>query len=302
MAISKIQIKNLLMFKEFTCDFSHGVNIITGSNGTGKTTLLRAVAIQPVLSYPYTNDGFHMFHKNSALKKIPIEEGYVEVSPFADDKYNKDKHIFIPVTEMLSHPEIYPMAQKYNMPYNNSEIDVLENAMQPETKELTPNASKVLNIIKNTIGGEVVYENNTFFIVADNTKTPFVLAASGFQKLGLLWKLLRNGLIESESVLFWNEPENSLNPELMSVLVEILLELQRSEVQIFLATHSEVLANYFDVLRKDSDSVKFYSLYKDSGKIKVDSSDRFGLLTPNTLAAEQVKLYKKGIEKGLSNE
>jgi len=298
MAINKIQIKDFLMFTDFTCNFNRGVNVIIGSNGTGKTTLLRAAAIHPLLSYPYMNAGFHAFHKTSNLRRV----GDVEVFPFADGKYNKDKHIFIPVMEMLSHPEIYPMAQKYNMPYNNSEIDVLENAMQPETRELTPNASKVLNIIKNTIGGEVVYENNTFFIVSGNIKTPFVLTASGFQKLGLLWKLLRNGLIESESVLFWDEPENSLNPELMSMLVEILLELQRGGVQIFLATHSEILASYFDVLRKDSDNVMFYSLYKDEEKIKVDSNDRFDLLTPNTLTAEQVKLYEKEIEKGLGNE
>ena len=285
------------MFKEFSCDFYLGVNVIIGSNGTGKTTLLRAAAIQPLLSFPYMNAGFHEFHKTPNLRKV----GEVEVFPFADGKYNKDKHIFIPVAEMLSHPEIYPMSQKYNLPYNNSEIDVLENAMQPETKELTPNASKVLDIIRNTIGGEVVYENNTFFIVSENVKTSFALTASGFQKLGLLWKLLRNGLIESDSVLFWDEPENSLNPELMSVLVEILLELQRGGVQIFLATHSEILASYFDALRKNSDSVKFYSLYKNDETIKVDSSDRFGLLTPNTLTAEQVKLYKKKIEKGLGN-
>ena len=297
MAISKIQIKDFLMFKDFTCEFNHGVNVIIGSNGTGKTTLLRAVAIQPLLSYPYGNFGFHSFHKTSNLRKV----GNVEVFPFSDGKYNKDKHIFIPVAEMLSRIEIYPMAQKYNMPYNNSEIDVLENAMQPETIELTPNASKVLDIIKKTIGGEVVYENNDFFIVSDNIKTHFALAASGFQKLGLLWKLLRNGLVESESVLLWDEPENSLNPELISVLVEILLALQRGGVQIFLATHSEVLASYFDVLRKDNDSVKFYSLYKDGENIKIDSSDRFGLLTPNTLTTEQVKLYKKEIEKGLGN-
>ncbi|MDR1920130.1 MAG: ATP-binding protein [Candidatus Adiutrix sp.] len=59
--------------------------------------------------------------------------------------------------------------------------------------------------------------------------------------------------------LFWDEPENSLNPELVPVLVEILLELSRGGAQIFLAPHSELLASYFTVNRQKDDKVKFYS-------------------------------------------
>jgi hypothetical protein len=60
---------------------------------------------------------------------------------------------------------LYPMAQKYQMNYNNSEIDIIENAILPITNIVTQNASKILDIIKTIIGGEVVYENDTFFIV-----------------------------------------------------------------------------------------------------------------------------------------
>jgi hypothetical protein len=70
-------------------------------------------------------------------------------------------------------------------------------------------------------------------------------------------------------------------------------------VQIFIATHSEILASYFDVLRKNDNEVMFYSLYKDGGHIRADKSDRFDLLTPNTLTAEQVNLYEREVEKGL---
>jgi AAA15 family ATPase/GTPase len=204
---------------------------------------------------------------------------------------------------MLCNPEIYPMAQKYQMNYNNSEIDIIENAIHPITNEITPNASKILDIIKSIIDGEVVYENDVFFIVkSDGTKIPFALEASGYRKFGLLWKLLRNGLLESESVLFWDEPENSLNPELIPVLVNILLELSRNGVQIFLATHSEILASYFSVNQQPGDKVMFYSLYKDEhGQIKADANDRFDLLYQNKLTEEPVKLYEKQIEKGLGN-
>jgi predicted ATP-dependent endonuclease of OLD family len=132
---------------------------------------------------------------------------------------------------------------------------------------------------------------------------PFSLEASGHKKLGLLWKLIRNGLLEGKSILFWDEPENSLNPEHISKLVDILLELSHNGTQIFIATHSELVASYFAVNREKKDSVRFISLYKDGEQIKTDTGYRFDLLEPNNLTAEPVKLYKKEIERGLgSNE
>lgn len=300
MAISKIKINDFFVFKgEFATQFCSGVNIFTGGNGTGKTTLLRAIAIQPILGFPYLDVDNTSFKNTPDLRKTEN----VEVFPFHDDKYNKNKHIFIPADDMLSHPELYPMAQQYRLTYNSSEIDIIGNAILPITNEITSNAAKILYIIRSIIGGEVVYEKDTFFIVkSDGTKIPFVLEASGYRKFGLLWKLLRNGLLESESVLFWDEPENSLNPELIPVLVDILLELSRNGVQIFIATHSEILASYFSVNQQKDDSVMFYSLYKDGqGQIKADSNDRFDLLEQNKLTEEPVKLYEKQIEKGLGN-
>ncbi|MDH8701939.1 AAA15 family ATPase/GTPase [Dysgonomonadaceae bacterium PH5-43] len=306
MAISRITIKDLFVFNgEFTAQFCSGVNVFTGGNGTGKTTLLRAIAVRPILGFPYQPFDNTAFLNTPGLRNVKlVGKGSVEVEPFQDEKYDKNKHIFIPVNDMLSHPELYPMAQQYRLSYNNSEIDIIGNAILPITNEITPNATKILDIIKSIIGGEVIYEKDTFYIAkSDGAKIPFVLEASGFRKFGLLWKLLRNGLLESESVLFWDEPENSLNPELIPVLVDILLELSRNGVQIFIATHSEMLASYFSVNQQKGDNVMFYSLYKnEQEEVKIDSNDRFDLLKQNKLTEEPVKLYEKKIEKELGND
>jgi hypothetical protein len=157
------------------------------------------------------------------------------------------------------------------------------------------------NKIRAIIGGEVAYDNDTFIILKDigGLQVPFSVEASGYRKFGLLWKLIRNGLFEPGSILFWDEPENSLNPELISELVDILLELSRNGVQIFIATHSEIFASYFAVNRQKGDKVMFTALYKDGEQIKANTSDRFDLLEPNSLMAEPVKLYEKELEKGL---
>jgi ABC-type multidrug transport system ATPase subunit len=49
--------------------------------------------------------------------------------------------------------------------------------------------------------------------------------------------LIQNGTLLNGSVLFWDEPETNLNPKLFGPLIEILLQLQHSGVQIFISTH-----------------------------------------------------------------
>ncbi|MEI3237288.1 MAG: hypothetical protein V8S35_07605 [Lachnospira sp.] len=58
------------------------------------------------------------------------------------------------------------------------------------------------------------------------------------RKLGLLWKLIRNGLLEKNSV--------RAPPELYPLVANILLALQKNGVQIFLATHSYNFAKYLE--------------------------------------------------------
>lgn len=43
MSIESIELKNFTVFKSLKIDFSKGINIIIGENGTGKTQLLKAI-------------------------------------------------------------------------------------------------------------------------------------------------------------------------------------------------------------------------------------------------------------------
>jgi predicted ATPase len=202
--------------------------------------------------------------------------------------------VYIPVAEMLQHSRGFlALERERKIPFDKTQIDILSKAELGETHELTNNAVKLLEKISSVIGGTVVYENDTFYIVSDKRKTPFPLEASGFQKFGLLWKLLRNGLLESGSILFWDEPEASINPELLPVLADILLELQRGGVQVFIATHSYNLARYFDVNKNQKDNVMFYNLSKnDSGGIKCVSALDYTNLPESILDKADEKLFK----------
>ena len=269
-------------------------------------------ASQPSFNVEYliTSNGINAF--KTCVPEDPIDEAFIA----SDTEENKQRavlrehvyryttledYVMIPDTEMLSHSKgLLALHYQRVMPFDKTEIDILAKAQLPITREIKPNASKILSLLRGIIGGEVVYENDEFFMLRDNgLKIPYSLEASGNKKLGLLWKILRNGLLESESILFWDEPESSLNPEVFPTLANILLELSRNSVQVFVATHSELFASYLSVNRVKGDKVMFYSLYKDDDKIKVDTSDRFDLLDPNPLTDSSTNLYKAELEKGL---
>jgi AAA15 family ATPase/GTPase len=335
MAIDSVKIKDFLVFKEpFALDFCPGVNVIIGDNGTGKTTLLKVLYAASEMEHKITlsqknreKSLFDYFSKNisnsNRLAQTTQKDFHLEI--FIDDSHVIFEHkdgkiksslrlntvnvahmkkitsVFIPTTEMLSHSKGFlALNEKYDIPFDATQVDIVVNTQLPEARELSPVYIKVLEKINNIIQGKVIYEDDTFWVQKENgEKIEFAFESEGFRKFGALEKLVRNGLLDKGSVLFWDEPECNINPGLMPDLVNILLELQRTDVQIFIATHNEILASYFDVLREENNEVMFYSLYRDGEQIKADKCENFGFLEPNKLTAEQVKLYEREVEKGL---
>jgi AAA15 family ATPase/GTPase len=175
-------------------------------------------------------------------------------------------------------------------------MDVPTNKQSSMQKSI---GEKIIDIIGGTVAWDKG-EGSFYTMRTDGTRIPFANEASGFKKFGYLGLLVASGQLDNGSVLLWDEPENSLNPELVPVLVDILLELSRGGVQIFVATHSEILANEFSISRKDSDEVKFFSLYiSEDGAIKSDTDTRFDLLHPNKLTQASVEQYEREIERDL---
>jgi AAA15 family ATPase/GTPase len=222
--------------------------------------------------------------------------GFETMSGESDAPYIQS--VFIPADEMLSHAKgLLALNNQLAIPFDQTLIDILSKAELPETREITANAAKVLDKIKNIIGGEVVYENDMFFVVKEHIgKVPFSLEASGFRRLGLLWKLLRNGLLEAGSILFWDEPENSLNPKLVPELVGILLALQRNGVQIFIATHSYDLARWFDLNKREGDSLRFFNLTNTGNGVEEVHADDYVSLPYSVIDEADSKMLRRVAE------
>ncbi len=128
------------------------------------------------------------------------------------------------------------------------------------------------------------------------------MTAEGFRKIGILHQLLLNDSIQPgvSGPLFWDEPESNLNPKLMKLLVQILLELSRNGQQIILATHDYVLLKWFDLLvdKEKDDYVRFHVLRRDQdGSVKVDSVEDYRSVSPNAIADTFNDLTKEQVNK-----
>jgi AAA15 family ATPase/GTPase len=217
------------------------------------------------------------------------------------DESNRDKEFFthgfqfIPEKDILEHSKgLLTFIENKQTGFNGIYRNVLISAMDIPTREQTDTQKSVGQKISDIIDGKVVWEQSegTFYnIKTDGSKIPFANEASGFKKIGYLGLLVAGGQLSPGSVLFWDEPENSLNPELMPKLAEILLELSRSGVQIFLATHSYDLARYFDVRKDKSIPVAFHNLVKENAKITCNTAPEYIELENNLMETASAKLF-----------
>ena len=177
----------------FKIEFCDGINVLIGENGVGKTTILKMIYAATRWSIKQTDQGktkrLIQFFSNSlkdsdALKNAENKEDYCyyKVSDgthnFEDSLSHKGifnyeqwlgldiQSVFIPTTEMLSHAKGFlAMNQKYNMPFDGTQIDIIVNASLPETREIPFAMSKILDKLSAVIDGTVILENDSFYVL-----------------------------------------------------------------------------------------------------------------------------------------
>ena len=215
--------------------------------------------------------------------------------------FKDNSSIFIPAKEILSHSyNLVAATSVDNVRFDDTYIDIINSAKIDITMGKNPvSRAALLKKIEKMTNGQVVYdtEKDEFYLKKGSSKQEFNLVAEGIKKMGLLWLLAKNGTLEKGSVLFWDEPEANINPAYISTIAELLLELQRNGVQIFLSTHNYFLAKYIDIKRKEKDLISYYSFFRDSDKdgVHCETSDQFTLLENNPIIKTYLQIYRDEI-------
>jgi AAA15 family ATPase/GTPase len=217
--------------------------------------------------------------------------------------------LYMPTKEVLSFMKGFSsLYQRFDLSFDQTYQDICLSLDLPELRKdaLQEKAKWAIDKINGVVGGKFVfYGGGKVTFKSENNEYSANVVAEGFRKAGMLGRLLETGAIQPgiSGTLFWDEPESNLNPKLMEMLVEILLELSRQGLQIVLATHDYVFLKWFDLLAdaKQGDDVRFHALYRDGGKIKVEQAKDYKSISENAISDTYSDLTKAQVKRNMGD-
>lgn len=335
MPINTIKFEHFTAFKELDIPCSPGVNIFIGQNGTGKTHILKAAYAACDISksgktfaqklvnvfMPSGNQLGRLVYRQVGTQKAALEitraNKTLQISFSSRTRRLEDasvkgvemwmanpvESVYLPVKEMLTNaPGFRSLYNARELHFEEVYADIIDRAyLPPRRGAAESNRKKLMKVLEKAMAGRVISRDEEFFHSSKEGNLEFSLLAEGMRKLALLWLLIQNGTLLQGSILFWDEPEANLNPKIIETAVEILLELQRMGVQIFIATHDYVTLKEFDLQTKKKDQVKYHSLFRDhvTQEIRLQSSDSYLDLNSNSISETFGKLYDRDMARAL---
>ena len=336
MTLTRIELERFTAFKRLDFEASPGINVLVGANGTGKTHLMKVAYAACDVSK--TDIGFaeklvrvfmpsggaigrlvrrrgtgsscdvRIHRGNRSLRisfstrtKVAASATVKDVSGWGATPV---RSVYIPAKEMLANaPGFLSLHAQREIRFEDIYPDILHRAYLPELRDPAQAEKRLLALLQRVLGGKVrVDSNEEFFLRSRGMDLEFPLVAEGIRKIGLLWLLIRNGALPERSVLFWDEPEANLNPKLFGVAVEVLIELQRMGVQIFIATHDYAVLKELDLRKEKGDKLVFHSLYREDGEIACQPAETYLDIHPNTIAEALTDLYDREVERSLGGK
>ena len=333
MTITRLKLERFTAFEALDIKPSPGINVLVGANGTGKTHLMKVAYAACDISK--TDIGFaekivrvfmpfrgaigrlvkrrgegsscavHIHRGDRRLRvsfstRIKAAE-WATVNDARRWKAAPVESVYIPAKEMLANaPGFRSLYAQREIHFEEVYADILDRAYRPALRgPAFGERKRMLTVLEKEIDGKVHAKNEEFFLRSRKMDLEFSLLAEGIRKLVVLWLLIQNGTLLDGSVLFWDEPENNLNPKMFGAMIEVLLGLQRMGVQIFIATHDYTILKELDLRRKQKDEIVFHSLYHEDGEIARQTAHTYLDIHPNTIAEAFTDLYDREVERSL---
>lgn len=337
MFLKKISVENFTVFEKNEIKFCNGINVFIGNNGTGKTHLLKmlyaacqsaqikktGIDFQTKLVKIFRPDDFSLlrlarrrpgginakievFSEKNSISLVFNSKFKKNVQVTGSDKWSKEfeslTSIFIPAKEILSHSRnLIQAINAGNVDFDDTYKDIISAASVNVSRGTdSDKKSRYLKRLQAITQGKVKIENDEFYLLPtgqSQSKLEFQLVAEGLRKIALLWQLIKNGTLEKGSILFWDEPEANVNPANIPAIVDLLLDLQEDEVQIFISTHDYFVAKYINSRKRDNKSILFHSMFKLDEVLMHESENDFDLLENNSIIQQSISLYKEEVMK-----
>jgi len=219
--------------------------------------------------------------------------------------------IFIPSKEILSiRKSMYVFIRNYAMGYDSTNEDLLP-LMEPPFFQ-TENFDKKLSYIYETIENNILHGkfewddriNDYIFIDEKGKKYELALTAEGYKQLGIIPILIKTGKLKEGTILFLDETDNNLNPEAITKYLEILVELTKLGVQIFITSHNYFVLNRLNILANMNKELNFkiFNLNKNKldNKINIQQTD-LKIIPENKILDAALMLFNDNLDYELNS-
>lgn len=333
--IDNLELVNFTNFEENEFSFSSGINIFIGKNGTGKSHILKNLAAtidasntinknissskdyqetefaSKLISYFKPDSLGNLVKKGSQRATVSISNNKNKLSyAFSSSsktsvrivdslKWDDTQSMYIPPREMFSLFEGFiGLVEKREVSFDETYISMAKALNIPLLKDSYKNPlQKAIDILERELNFKVIQQNGRFYIKDKNEIMEAHLVAEGLRKLASIIYLILNGELKENSILFWDEPEANLNPALIRIVAEFILELGRCGIQMFIATHDYLLTHILSLYSehkelKKSPDMTFFCLHKnEKGRISVESGDTLTSIDNNPILDEYAAYY-----------
>lgn len=332
--INELNLNSFTCFDNCKFELSKNINVFIGRNGTGKTHILKCLAAtmkanalfqqstsktkdkygdlltDKLLGYFKPDVLGHLVNKygsGTASVKVTLDTGTItynfgeRASLVKTDNnvyIDQPPFIYIPPREMFSLFEGFiSLYDRREISFDETYLD-LAKAMDaaPLKNEALKEAKEMLAPILEKWNIDVTRKGNRFYMIDDNKEYEAHLVAEGLRKVATILYLCINGELKPNSILFWDEPESNMNPTLISIIVDLLMELsQKHGVQIFISTHDYLLSHKLSMMAEyapaTSPEMRFFSLYKDEHHVDVEVADKLVDIAHNPILEEYSAFY-----------
>ncbi|SDZ94512.1 AAA domain-containing protein, putative AbiEii toxin, Type IV TA system [Prevotella sp. tc2-28] len=235
------------------------VNVLSGINGVGKSTILNKVVKSVNTNGDVTNHllkGVHLLMEPEDASHIRYDIIRSLDSPVLD--LETMSHVDARITSALDF-QLYHLQRKYldyQVNIGNRIIAELQQGNTDAAQQLSQPKKRFQDIVDELFaetGKKIVRtENEIRFSQIGETLVPYQLSSGEKQMLAiLLTVLVEDG---QPHVLFMDEPEVSLHIEWQKRLIDLVLELNPN-VQIILTTHSPavIMSGWMDKVTEVND-------------------------------------------------
>lgn len=209
--------------------------------------------------------------------------------------------IFLPAKEVLSLHQIILKSREQDQMFgfDDTYFD-LARALRLPTKggknyDVFAKSRKDLEEI---LEGKIEYEEaiGRWQFKKGNQKFPIGVTAEGIKKIAILDTLLGNRYLDTNSIIFIDEPESALHPVAVSKLLDIVAILANEGIQFFLASHSYfVVKKLFLIAQEKKISVPVISAHNNQWT----TANLKDGMPENTIIDESIRLYKEEVELAL---